>query len=100
MYNFQIISQAFSMLALRRKMLSPAATASLTMKLVDLALVSPLETYCEIIALLSTFSREALYSENNLLNTAVSLIRLNFKHKKNEILTCYILDFNCSIKFS
>lgn len=61
------------MLALRRKMLSPAATASLTLKLVDLALVSPQETYCDIIALLATFSREALQSENNLLNTSVSI---------------------------
>ncbi|KAI9262886.1 hypothetical protein EDC94DRAFT_88967 [Helicostylum pulchrum] len=73
----QIISQAFSMLALRRKMLSPAATASLTMKLVDLALVSPQETYCDIIALLSTFSREALNSENNLLNTAILTAQLS-----------------------
>lgn len=62
------------MLALRRKMLSPAATASLTLKLVDLALVSPEKTYCDIIALLATFSREALHSENNLLNTSVSRI--------------------------
>lgn len=61
------------MLALRRKMLSSTATASLTLKLVDLALVSPQDTYTQIIELLATYSREALYSENNLVNTSVSM---------------------------
>lgn len=60
------------MLSLRRKMLTPAATASLTMRLVDLALVSPKETYIEIIGLLATYSRESIYSENNMLNTSVT----------------------------
>lgn len=73
----QIISQAFSMLALRRKMLSPPATASLTLKLVDLALVSPQDTYVQIIELLATFSKEAVHSENNLINTSVSISILN-----------------------
>lgn len=59
------------MLSLRRKTLSPSATASLTMRLVDLALVSSKETYCEIINLLATFSRESIHSDNNLLNTSV-----------------------------
>ncbi|KAI7893269.1 uncharacterized protein EV154DRAFT_600987 [Mucor mucedo] len=80
----RIISQAFSMLALRRKMLSPAATASLTLKLVDLALVSPQETYCDIIALLSTFSREALHSENNLLNTSILAAQLSLAKRLSE----------------
>jgi phosphatidylinositol 4-kinase len=62
------------MLSLRRKMLSPAATASLTMRLVDLALVSPKETYIEIIGLLGTYSRESIYSENNMLNTSASIL--------------------------
>lgn len=82
------------MLALRRKMLSPAATASLTLKLVDLALVSPQETYCDIIALLSTFSREALHSENNLLNSSVSgwhIIVVKSNHN--------LLDFSGPVKF-
>lgn len=61
------------MLALRRKTLSPAATASLTMKLVDLALVSPKDTYSDIVSLLATYNREALHSDNNLLHTSVSL---------------------------
>jgi phosphatidylinositol 4-kinase len=60
------------MLALRRKTLSAAATASLTMKLVDLALVSPKDTYSDIVALLATYNREALHSDNSLLNTSVS----------------------------
>ncbi|KAI9253575.1 hypothetical protein BY458DRAFT_535835 [Sporodiniella umbellata] len=62
----EIISQAFSMLALRRKLLSPDAIASLTMKLVDLALVSSQSVFGEIITLLSTMWHEALYLEGNL----------------------------------
>lgn len=61
------------MLALRRKTLSPSATASLTMRLVDLALVSSKDTFSEIINLLATLSKESIYSENNLLNTSVRL---------------------------
>jgi phosphatidylinositol 4-kinase len=61
------------MLALRRKMLSPGATASLTMKLVDLALVSPPEVFSDIVGLLSTLSREGLQSENKLLDTSVCI---------------------------
>lgn len=66
------------MLALRRKTLSPSATASLTMRLVDLALVSSKETYCEIISLLATLSKESIYSENNLLNTSVRLFSAGY----------------------
>lgn len=54
------------MLALRRKLLTPAATASLTMKLVDLALVSSQKVFDEIVGLLATMSHEALYTEDNL----------------------------------
>lgn len=62
------------MLALRRKMLSPYAAASLTMKLVDLALVSPEKVFAEIISLLATINEEAIYAENNPLHTSVSYL--------------------------
>ncbi|CEP08014.1 hypothetical protein [Parasitella parasitica] len=78
-----IISQAFSMLSLRRKTLSPSATASLTMRLVDLALVSSKDTFSEIIQLLATFSKESIYCENNLLNTSVMPLHLNLNLNLN-----------------
>ncbi|RCI05105.1 phosphatidylinositol-4- kinase, partial [Rhizopus stolonifer] len=76
-----IISQAFSMLSLRRKTLSPAATASLIMRLVDLALVSPKETFCEIIDLFAALSKESLHSENNTLNTAILNAQLDLSKR-------------------
>ncbi|CAO0794100.1 unnamed protein product [Mucor circinelloides] len=89
-----IISQAFSMLSLRRKTLSPSATASLTMRLVDLALVSPKETYCEIINLLATFSKESIYSENNLLNTSILAAQLSLAKRLTDRPEYYQLYLN------
>ncbi|KAI8636242.1 hypothetical protein BD408DRAFT_487034 [Parasitella parasitica] len=76
-----IISQAFSMLSLRRKALSPSATASLTMRLVDLALVSSKDTFSEIIHLLSTLSKESIHSENSMLNTSILAAQLSLARR-------------------
>ncbi|RCH96416.1 phosphatidylinositol-4- kinase [Rhizopus azygosporus] len=80
----EIISQAFSMLALRRKMLSPYAAASLTMKLVDLALVSSEKVFAEIISLLATINEEAIYVENNLLHTSIISAQLSLAERLKE----------------
>ena len=72
MLYIQIMAQALSMLVMRRKSLSIAATASLTSKLVDLALVSPLSVFGDILNFFSTLSREALTIDNKQLTTAVS----------------------------
>ncbi|KAG0740375.1 hypothetical protein G6F23_008320 [Rhizopus arrhizus] len=80
----EIISQAFSMLSLRRKMLTPSATASLTMKLVDLALVSPKKVFDEIVGLLATISHETLYAESNIIHNAILAAELNLAKRLNE----------------
>ncbi|KAI9473410.1 MAG: hypothetical protein EXX96DRAFT_304862 [Benjaminiella poitrasii] len=89
-----IISQAFSMIALRRKTIAPTATASLIMRLVDLALVSPEETFIDIIGLLSVYSRESLYDENNLLNTSILSAHLNLARRLKERPEYYTLYLN------
>ncbi|CDS12547.1 hypothetical protein LRAMOSA04741 [Lichtheimia ramosa] len=66
-----IMAQALSMLAMRRKSLSISATASLTSRLVDLALVSPIGVFKDILNLFSTLSREALTIDNKQLTTAI-----------------------------
>ncbi|OBZ83610.1 Phosphatidylinositol 4-kinase stt4 [Choanephora cucurbitarum] len=66
-----IISQAFSMLALRRKSLPASIIASLTMHLVDLALVSSNETFIDITNLLATLSKESLHNASQLLSMSV-----------------------------
>lgn len=65
------MAQALSMLVLRRKSLSVSATASLIAKLVDLALVSPLQVFEDIINLFSVLSREALTIDNKQLTTSI-----------------------------
>lgn len=65
------MAQALSMLAMRRKSLSPSATASLTSKLVDLALVSPTTVFNDILSLFSVFSRESLITDNKQLSNAI-----------------------------
>ncbi|KAI8148722.1 hypothetical protein BJV82DRAFT_642239 [Fennellomyces sp. T-0311] len=65
-----IMAQALSMLVMRRKSLSIASTASLTSKLVDLALVSPPSVFGDILHFFSTLSREALTIDNKQLTTA------------------------------
>ena len=67
----KIMAQALSMLTMRRKSLSISATASLTSRLVDLALVSPIGVFKDILNLFSTLSREALTIDNKQLTTAV-----------------------------
>lgn len=73
------MAQALSMLAMRRKSLSISATASLTSRLVDLALVSPIGVFKDILNLFSTLSREALTIDNKQLTTAVRYIKQHLR---------------------
>ncbi|ORX46095.1 hypothetical protein DM01DRAFT_1339741 [Hesseltinella vesiculosa] len=66
-----IIAQALSMLLLRRKSLSTASMASLTSSLVDLAVVSPLKVFEDIVQLFATLSRESLTIDNKQLSTSI-----------------------------
>ncbi|KAF7723837.1 phosphatidylinositol-4- kinase [Apophysomyces ossiformis] len=66
-----IMAQALSMLVLRRKTLSTAATTQLTRKLVDLALVSPLNVFTDIINLFSTLGRESFMGDNRQLSDSI-----------------------------
>ncbi|KAI7904652.1 uncharacterized protein BX663DRAFT_431102 [Cokeromyces recurvatus] len=66
-----IISQAYSVLSLRRKSFSVFAIETLTRGLVDLALVSPLNVFRDIINLFSVLSRESLLIDNKQLTTAI-----------------------------
>lgn len=90
------MTQAFSMLAMRRKTLSVSATASLTSRLVDLALVSPTGLFNDIISLFSTLSRESLTVENKQLTTAVSIIANDEMGEKFN--PSYGLDHQCSFE--
>ncbi|KAI8996972.1 hypothetical protein BDB01DRAFT_769342 [Pilobolus umbonatus] len=89
-----IISQAFSMLSHRRKQLTPQATVSLTMKLVDLALVGPKEVFIDIINLFATYNSEALFSDNNLLNTSILASQLSLAKRLKERPEYYQLYLN------
>ncbi|KAG0179232.1 phosphatidylinositol-4- kinase [Apophysomyces sp. BC1034] len=66
-----IMAQALSMLVLRRKTLSTAATTQLTRKLVDLALVSPVNVFTDIINLFATLGRESLMIDNRQLSDSI-----------------------------
>ncbi|KAI8067784.1 hypothetical protein BC940DRAFT_340507 [Gongronella butleri] len=66
-----IMAQALSMLLLRRKNLSIASMASLTSSLVDLAIVSPLKVFQDIVTLFSTLCRESLTIDNKQLATSI-----------------------------
>lgn len=59
------------MLASRRKSLSFAASATLTRKLVDLAVVSPLNVFRDIINLFSALSHDYLLMDNKQLTYGV-----------------------------
>ena len=48
------------MLVLRRRVLSKTATLALVRQLVDLALVSPITVFCDIINVFTIIGREAL----------------------------------------
>ncbi|RCI03729.1 phosphatidylinositol-4- kinase, partial [Rhizopus stolonifer] len=67
----EISRQACSMLASRRKSLSFAASATLTRKLVDLAVVSPLNVFRDIINLFSALSHDYLLMDNKQLTYGV-----------------------------
>lgn len=67
------MAQALSMLILRRKSLSITSMASLTSRLVDLALVATPNVFNDILSLFSTLSREALTIDNKQLSSSVSL---------------------------
>ncbi|KAI9260780.1 hypothetical protein BY458DRAFT_439897 [Sporodiniella umbellata] len=67
----EISRQACSMLASRRKSLSFAASAILTRKLVDLAIVSPLIVFRDIINLFSALSHDYLLMDNKQLTGGV-----------------------------
>lgn len=66
------MAQALSMLILRRKSLSITSMASLTSRLVDLALVATPNVFDDILSLLSTLSRESLSIDNKQLSSSVS----------------------------
>ncbi|KAI7897758.1 uncharacterized protein BX663DRAFT_527118 [Cokeromyces recurvatus] len=84
-------SQAFSMIVLRHKTFSAAATASLIMQLVDLALMSPKQTFIDIINYLATYSHESLYNEDNLINTSILSAQLSLAKRLKEQLEYYSL---------
>ncbi|KAG1141414.1 hypothetical protein G6F38_008437 [Rhizopus arrhizus] len=67
----EISRQACSMLASRRKSLSFAASATLTRKLVDLAVVSPSSVFRDIINLFSALSHDYLLMDNKQLTCGV-----------------------------
>ncbi|KAI8973785.1 hypothetical protein BDF20DRAFT_823654 [Mycotypha africana] len=66
-----VITQAYSILSLRRKSFSTSAIATLTINLVELALVSPLNVFTDIINLFSILSRESLLAEDKQLTDAI-----------------------------
>lgn len=66
-----VVSQAYSVLSLRRKSLSVSSIATLTTNLVDLALISNLHIFIEITKLFSLLSREALMIDNKQLSDAI-----------------------------
>ncbi|CAO3637256.1 unnamed protein product [Cunninghamella echinulata] len=69
--NESIMAQALSMLILRRKSLSITSMASLTSRLVDLALVATPNVFNDILSLFSTLSREALTIDNKQLSSSI-----------------------------
>ncbi|KAI7870650.1 hypothetical protein BDF14DRAFT_1772183 [Spinellus fusiger] len=72
-----IMAQALSLLVLRRKSLSKSATAQLIYSLVDLALVSPLNVFIEIINLFATLNRESLETDDRQLMECICTAQLN-----------------------
>ncbi|KAI8370194.1 hypothetical protein BD560DRAFT_329659 [Blakeslea trispora] len=66
-----IISQAYSVLALRRKSFSVSTISTLTKNLVDLALVSNVSVFRDIANLFSVLSRESLLTDDKQLSTAI-----------------------------
>ncbi|KAI8097412.1 uncharacterized protein BX664DRAFT_326316 [Halteromyces radiatus] len=66
-----IMTQALSMLLLRRKSLSVASISSLTSRLVDLALVAPAKVFEDILNMFSNLSRESLAIDNKQLSSSI-----------------------------
>ncbi|KAI9473756.1 MAG: hypothetical protein EXX96DRAFT_596776 [Benjaminiella poitrasii] len=88
-----IIAQAYSVLSLRRKSFSVSAIATLTSNLVDLALVSPLNVFTDIINLFSVLSRESLLIDNKQLTTAILEAQKDLAKRlssKPEHYNCYL----------
>ncbi|KAL7310917.1 Phosphatidylinositol 4-kinase stt4 [Mucor circinelloides] len=86
-----IISQAYSVLSLRRKSFSISAIATLTSSLVDLALVSSLSVFRDIINLFSVLSRESLMVDNKQLTSAI----LNAQYDLAKKLSCKPEHYDC-----
>ncbi|KAI9489020.1 hypothetical protein BDB00DRAFT_771435 [Zychaea mexicana] len=66
----EVTAQAFTMVLLRRKLLSAPSTSPIMKQLVQLALVSPESVFNDIINLLSLLYRESLTSTKNKENNA------------------------------
>ncbi|KAI8990926.1 hypothetical protein BDF20DRAFT_992408 [Mycotypha africana] len=66
-----VISQTFSMFTVRRKSLSWTVVGHLLKPMVNLALVSNIDTFLEIIHLMATMSKETIFNENNAFTTAI-----------------------------
>ncbi|KAI8974048.1 hypothetical protein BDB01DRAFT_807332 [Pilobolus umbonatus] len=67
----KVTIQAYSMFSLHRKSFSIAALSVLTRDLVDLAIVSPMNTFQDIINLFSTINQELLTDDKKQLDAAV-----------------------------
>ncbi|KAI7875421.1 hypothetical protein K492DRAFT_168123 [Lichtheimia hyalospora FSU 10163] len=62
-----------SMLVLRRRVLSKTATLALIRQLVDLALVSPIQVFCDIINVFTIIGREALSHRDGVIESQLDL---------------------------
>ncbi|RUP48544.1 hypothetical protein BC936DRAFT_144422, partial [Jimgerdemannia flammicorona] len=79
----KVTAAAYSMLILRRRSLSPAISASLLAKLVDLALIAPQNIFADIVSLFANISKEPVTTENKMISSAVLSSQLALAQRIN-----------------